>query len=60
MRYYYTFEEVDSRLHQIMVNIFNSCKNACEKCGCSGNYVAGANIAAFEKLADAMIAQGVV
>ena len=43
-----------------MVNIFNSCKNACEKCGCSGNYVAGANIAAFEKLADAMIAQGVV
>lgn len=60
MRYYYTFEEVDSRLHQIMVNIFNSCKNACEKGGCSGNYVAGANIAAFEKLADAMIAQGVV
>lgn len=60
MRYYYTFEEVDSRLHQIMVNIFNSCKNACKKCGCSGNYVAGANIAAFEKLADAMIAQGVV
>ena len=60
MRYYYTFEEVDSRLHQIMVNIFNSCKNACEKYGCSGNYVAGANIAAFEKLADAMIAQGVV
>lgn len=60
MRYYYTFEEVDSRLHQIMVNIFNSCKNACEKCGYSGNYVAGANIAAFEKLADAMIAQGVV
>lgn len=60
MRYYYTFEEVDSRLHQIMVNIFNSCKNACEKCGCSGNYVVGANIAAFEKLADAMIAQGIV
>ena len=51
MRYYYTFEEVDAKLNQIMINIFNSCKNAADKYGVSGNYVAGANIAAFQKLA---------
>lgn len=60
MRYYYTFEEVDAKLNQIMINIFNSCKNAAEKYGVSGNYVAGANIAAFQKLAKAMRAQGIV
>ena len=60
MRYYYTFEEVESKLENIMVNIFKSCKEASEKYGCSGNYVAGANIAAFQKLAKAMKAQGVV
>ena len=60
MRYYYTFEEVESKLEQIMINIFNSCKDAADMYGCSGNYVKGANIAAFRKLADAMIAQGIV
>jgi len=60
MRYYYTFEEVDAKLEKIMVNIFNSCKQAADEFGCHGNYVSGANIAAFKKLADAMLAQGIV
>lgn len=60
MRYYYTFEEVEAKLEQIMVNIFKSCSEASEKYGCKGNYVAGANIAAFEKLSKAMKAQGIV
>lgn len=60
MRYYYTFKEVEVKLENIMVNIFNACKDASEKYGCGGNYVAGANIAAFQKLADAMLAQGIV
>ena len=60
MRYYYTFEEVEAKLERIMVNIFKSCKESAEKYGCAGNYVAGANLAAFNKLAEAMIAQGVV
>ena len=60
MRYYYTFEEVESKLERIMINIFNDCKKASDSIGQSGNYVAGANIAAFNKLANAMIAQGIV
>ena len=60
MRYYYTFEEVESKLEKIMIHIFEECKNASDKFDHHGNYVIGANIAAFEKLADAMIAQGVV
>ena len=60
MRFYYTFEEVEAKLERIMVNIFNSCKENAEKYGCAGNYVAGANLASFNKLAEAMIAQGVV
>ena len=60
MRYYYTFEEVEKKLDQIMTNIFRECKEAADEAGISGNYVAGANIAAFKKLADAMIAQGLV
>ena len=60
MRYYYSFEEVESKLERIMVNIFNSCKENAEKYGCAGNYVAGANLAAFSKLAEAMVAQGIV
>ena len=60
MRYYYTFQEVEAKLENIMVNIFNSCKDNAEKYGCSGNYVAGANLASFEKLANAMKCQGVV
>ena len=60
MRFYYTFEEVEAKLERIMINIFKSCKDSAEKYGCAGNYVAGANLAAFSKLAEAMIAQGVV
>ena len=60
MRFSYTFEEVESRLEQIMINIFESCRSAADKYGLSGNYVAGANIAAFQKLAKAMRAQGIV
>ena len=60
MRFYYTFEEVEAKLERIMINIFNSCKDNAEKYGLAGNYVAGANLAAFDKLAQAMIAQGVV
>ncbi len=60
MRYYLTFEEVDAKLNNIMVNIFNACKTAAEEYGLGNNYVAGANIAAFRKLAKAMKAQGIV
>lgn len=60
MRYYMTFEEVDKKLDGIMVNIFNSCKTAAEAYNLGTNYIAGANIAAFTKLSQAMIAQGIV
>ena len=60
MRYYYTFEEVEEKLDRIMVNIFKSCKENAEKYGHKGNYVMGANLAAFQKLADGMTAQGIV
>ncbi len=60
MRFYYTFEEVEEKLDRIMVNIFESCKKASDKYGFHGNYVVGANIAAFEKLSKAMMAQGIV
>ena len=60
MRYYMTFEEVDAKLEQIMINIFNSCKEAAEEYNLGNNYVAGANIAAFKKLSEAMVAQGIV
>ena len=59
MRYSWTFEEVDAKLKNIMVNIFHNANNAAEKYGLNGNLVAGANIAGFEKVADAMIAQGI-
>ncbi len=59
MRYSWTAEEVDQKLHEIMVNIFHNSYNASKKYGVEGNLVAGANIAGFEKVADAMIAQGV-
>ena len=55
----WTFEEVDAKLQQIMVNIFHNLDSAAKKYGMEGNYVAGANIAGFEKVANAMIAQGV-
>ena len=53
-------EEVDNHLHRIMKNIHQSCLVAADTYGTSGNYVAGANIAGFTKVADAMLAQGVV
>lgn len=56
----WTFEEVDSKLQRIMVNIFHSMDNAAKKYGMEGNYVAGANIAGFLKVAEAMTAQGIV
>ena len=55
----WTFEEVDSRLQGIMVNIFHNLDDAAKKYGMEGNYVAGANIAGFLKVADAMKARGV-
>ena len=55
----WTFEEVDSKLQGIMVNIFHNLDNAAKRYGKEGDYVAGANIAGFEKVAEAMIAQGV-
>ena len=60
MRYYMTFEEVDNKLNNIMTNIFKSCKTAAEHYNLGNNYVAGANIAAFAKLSEAMKAQGIV
>lgn len=60
MRLSWTFEEVDAKLKGIMENIFRSVDEAAKSCGMAGNYVAGANIAGFLKVADAMMAQGVV
>ena len=56
----WTFEEVDAKLHQIMVNIYNNISAAAKEYGCEGNLVAGANIAGFLKVAEAMKAQGVM
>ena len=56
----WTFEEVDEKLHGIMNNIYKNASSAAEKYGMAGNLVAGANIAGFLKVADAMMAQGVV
>ncbi len=55
----WTFEEVDAKLQSIMVNICHNMADAAEKYGFKGKYVVGANIAGFEKVADAMTAQGV-
>lgn len=52
-------EAVDDRLHEIMKNIFRSVDEAAQMCGCPGNYIAGANVAGFCKVADAMLAQGI-
>lgn len=56
----WTFEEVDAKLEDIMVNIFHNLDAAAKEYGMEGNYVAGANIAGFLKVADAMNAQGIV
>ncbi len=60
MRYSWTFEEVDEKLHNIMINIYHNAANAAKEYGVEGNYVAGANIAGFLKVAEAMLAEGVV
>ena len=56
----WTFEEVDAKLKDIMVNIYAKTADAAKRYGVEGNYVAGANIAGFEKVAEAMMAQGVI
>ena len=56
----WTFDEVDAKLQGIMVNIFHACDDASKKYGFEKNYVVGANIAGFEKVAEAMTAQGIV
>ncbi|NLG33048.1 MAG: NADP-specific glutamate dehydrogenase [Syntrophomonadaceae bacterium] len=60
MRYSWSFEEVDAKLKDIMINIYNKAKAAAEEYGYEDNLVIGANIAGFKKVADAMMAQGVV
>ncbi len=60
MRYSWSKEEVDEKLHGIMVNIYNSCRDSAKEYGMEGDLIAGANIAGFQKIADAMMAQGIV
>ena len=60
MRYSWTFEEVDAKLKDIMVNIYHNAADAAEEFGMKGNMVAGANIAGFMKVAKSMLAYGVV
>ena len=55
----WSFEEVDAKLKGIMVNIYHNIDDAAKRYGMEGNYVAGANIAGFEKVVNAMLAQGV-
>ena len=56
----WTLEEVDGMLQKIMLGIFHNLDEAAKEYGMEGNYVAGANIAGFRKIADAMLLQGVV
>ena len=60
MRYSWTFEEVDAKLKQIMIDIFHNIDNAAKEYGVENNFVAGANIAGFKKVAEAMLAHGIV
>lgn len=60
MRMPWSFEEVDEKLHTIMINIYKQCDRAQKEYGYTNNFVAGANIAGFEKVAEAMMAQGIV
>ena len=60
LRMSWSFEEVDEKLHTIMVNIFAKAADAAERYGVGGNYVAGANIAGFDKVVEAMLGQGIV
>ncbi len=59
-RLFWSAEEVDAKLKTIMVNIYHNMANAAKKYGFEGNYVMGANIAGFEKVAEAMMAHGIV
>jgi glutamate dehydrogenase (NADP+) len=59
MRYSWTAEEVDAKLKQIMADIYKTSYDAAKKYGMEGDLVAGANIAGFIKVADAMIAEGI-
>ena len=59
MRFSWTFDEVDEKLHGIMTNIYHNAAKAAEEYGMAGNLVAGANIAGFLKVADAMLWQGI-
>lgn len=59
-RLFWTFEEVDSKLKNIMINIYHNMDNAAREYGVEGDYVAGANIAGFLKVANAMTAHGIV
>lgn len=59
-RLYWSAEEVDAKLKTIMINIYHNMENAAKKYGFDGNYVMGANIAGFEKVAEAMMAHGIV
>ena len=59
MRLSWSREEVDEKLHGIMVNIYENCRDAAKEYGMEGNLIAGANIAGFQKVADAMMAMGV-
>ena len=60
MRYSWSFEEVDRRLRDIMVNIFHNAYNASQECGVPGDLVVGANIAGFLKVSQVMVAQGLI
>ena len=60
MRMAWSREEVDEKLLDIMMRIHDSCRQAAEEYGTPGNYVNGANIAGFKKVADAMLDQGLV
>ena len=59
IRYSWSFEEVDAKLKDIMVNIFHNAEKAAAACDAPGNLVVGANVAGFMKVCDAMLAQGV-
>ena len=60
MRLSWSFDEVDERLHGIMKEIFKACYDASVECGQPGNLMLGANVAGFLKVAEAMMAQGIV
>ena len=60
LRMSWSFQEVDEKLHSIMAGIYLKVSDAAKRYGTAGNYVTGANIASFEKIANAMMAQGFV